>query len=83
MECLRNYGRNMLRARRASILPRSVQILTRLLFILADIRWGEANETVVALELLTVLIGGPMCLYIAYQMMKGDRVRHYWIIVLS
>lgn len=49
----------------------------------ADFRWGVADPTVVSLEILTVLGAGPMCLYIAYQMIKRDPARHYWIIVLS
>ena len=48
----------------------------------ADFRWGWADETVVSLELLTVLIAGPMCCYILYQLVRGDPARHYWIVVL-
>lgn len=36
-----------------------------------------------SLELLTVFIGGPLALYIAYQIARGDPARHYWIVVLS
>ncbi|KAG8927655.1 hypothetical protein FRC02_007954 [Tulasnella sp. 418] len=49
----------------------------------ADIRWGRADETVVSLELLTVLGTGPLCCYILYQLVKGDPARHYWLVVLS
>ncbi|TID14495.1 Emopamil-binding protein [Venturia nashicola] len=37
----------------------------------ADARWGGADLTVVSLELLTVLIGGPLSAYICYLMAKG------------
>ncbi|VDB91888.1 unnamed protein product [Peniophora sp. CBMAI 1063] len=49
----------------------------------ADYRWGTADPTVVSLELLTVFIGGPLALYIAYQIARNDPARHYWIVVLS
>lgn len=45
----------------------------------ADTRWGTADPTVVSLELLTVLGAGPLCCYILWQMVKGDRARHYWL----
>ncbi|KAG9018742.1 hypothetical protein FRB90_010048 [Tulasnella sp. 427] len=48
----------------------------------ADIRWGNADPTVVALEVLTVFGAGPLCCYILYQMMNNDLSRHYWIVVL-
>lgn len=37
----------------------------------ADARWGGADLTVISLELLTVLIGGPLSAYICYLMAKG------------
>ncbi|EKM79091.1 hypothetical protein AGABI1DRAFT_84990 [Agaricus bisporus var. burnettii JB137-S8] len=49
----------------------------------ADFRWGVADPNIVSLEILTVLGAGPLCLYIAYQIMKNDPARHYWIIVMS
>jgi len=49
----------------------------------ADYRWGFSDETVVSLEILTVLGAGPMALYIVYQIVRGDPARHYWLIVLS
>ncbi|TFK69528.1 Emopamil-binding protein [Pluteus cervinus] len=49
----------------------------------ADFRWGTADPTVVSLEILTVLGAGPLCCYIAWQTVKNDPARHYWIIVLS
>jgi len=42
-----------------------------------------ADPTVVSLELLTVLVAGPMCFYILKQMANNDPARHYWLIVLS
>ena len=49
----------------------------------ADSRWGTADPTIVSLELLTVLVAGPMAAFIVYQIVKRDPARHYWIIVLS
>ncbi|KAI0032563.1 Emopamil-binding protein [Vararia minispora EC-137] len=49
----------------------------------ADFRWGVADPTVVALEILTVFGAGPMALYIAYQIAADDPARHYWIVVIS
>ncbi|KAK0523019.1 asparagine-linked glycosylation protein [Tilletia horrida] len=49
----------------------------------ADIRWGHAEPTVVSLEILTVLGGGPLALYCAYLLSKEDGRYHYWAIVLS
>ncbi|KAF5330262.1 hypothetical protein D9758_014449 [Tetrapyrgos nigripes] len=49
----------------------------------ADFRWGNADPTVVSLEILTVLGAGPVCCYILWQLVKGDPARHYWIVVLS
>jgi EXPERA (EXPanded EBP superfamily) len=49
----------------------------------ADIRWGTADPTVVALELLTVFGAAPLAAFIVYQIVKGDPTRYYWIIVLS
>ncbi|KZP33429.1 Emopamil-binding protein [Athelia psychrophila] len=49
----------------------------------ADYRWGFADETVVSLELLTVLGAGPLCCYILKQLVSDDPARHYWIVVLS
>jgi hypothetical protein len=49
----------------------------------ADFRWGFSDETVVSLEILTVLGAGPMGCYILKQLIKNDPARHYWIVVLS
>jgi len=49
----------------------------------ADIRWGTADPTVVALELLTVFGAAPLAAFMVYQVVKGDPTRYYWIIVLS
>ncbi|KAA1469705.1 Emopamil-binding protein [Dentipellis sp. KUC8613] len=49
----------------------------------ADFRWGFSDETVVSLEILTVLGAGPLALYIVYQIVRDDPARHYWLVVLS
>jgi hypothetical protein len=49
----------------------------------ADLRWAEADPNIVALEILTVLIGGPLCFYIIHLMCRRrESTRHYWTIVL-
>lgn len=52
-------------------------------YAVADSRWGTADPTVVALEFLTVLIGGPLAGYCAWLLAKGDASYHYWVVVLS
>ena len=51
-------------------------------YAFADYRWGVADETVVSLEILTVLGAGPICCLILYQIVKRDPARHYWSVVL-
>lgn len=52
-------------------------------YVKADSRWGVADETVVSLEILTVLGAGPLCVLILWQLVKNDPARHYWLVVLS
>lgn len=49
----------------------------------ADSRWAEADLTVISLELLTVLVAGPMALYICYGISKRDPMVNFWMIVLA
>ncbi|KAF7727987.1 hypothetical protein EC973_006752 [Apophysomyces ossiformis] len=49
----------------------------------ADLRWGFADPTVVAVELMTVAFSGTMCLYILYLLRRNDPTRHLWIIIVS
>lgn len=50
----------------------------------ADSRWGVTDSGVVSLELLTVLIGGPLSLYIAYLLARNKTMRAaFWMIVLA
>lgn len=49
----------------------------------ADFRWGFSDPTVVSLEILTVLGGVPLCIYILKLLTNDDPARHYWLIVLS
>lgn len=49
----------------------------------ADIRWGNSDPTVVSLEILTVVIGGPLSLYIAYLTARNSMKRHPWLLILS
>ncbi len=49
----------------------------------ADFRWGVADANVVSIELLTVLIAGPLAVYVAYLLAKRDRRASVWMIVLA
>lgn len=49
----------------------------------ADARWGTADPTVVALEILTVLGAGPLAAYCAYCIAKNRPTYHFWVVVLS
>eukprot|EP01135_Chromosphaera_perkinsii_P010785 Nk52_evm2s2226 gene=Nk52_evmTU2s2226 len=48
----------------------------------ADIRWLHSDETIVSLEILTVILDGALCLYLVYAYMNQTSGRHYWMIVL-
>lgn len=41
----------------------------------ADRRWAGADLTVVSLELLTVLLGGPAAIYVCYQLYRSSNER--------
>jgi hypothetical protein len=49
----------------------------------ADSRWGTADPTIVALEILTVLGAGPLAGYCAYLLSQNKFSYHYWAVVLS
>lgn len=49
----------------------------------ADFRWGRADANVVAIELLTVLVAGPLAVYVAWLLAKGRREASVWMIVLA
>ncbi|KAH9979961.1 Emopamil-binding protein [Lactifluus volemus] len=49
----------------------------------ADRRWGTADPTIVAMELVTVFGTGTLAVWILYQIMRRDSARYYWIVVLS
>lgn len=44
----------------------------------ADTRWGTSDATVVSIELITVLMAGPLCVYIMDLMRKGNQSWRYW-----
>ncbi|GAA6064001.1 hypothetical protein JCM10212_000155 [Sporobolomyces blumeae] len=52
-------------------------------YALADTRWSTSDPTVVAIELITVLGAGPMCVWLMDMMRKENVAWRYWIIVLS
>lgn len=49
----------------------------------ADKRWGEADLTVISLELLTVFGAGPLALYICYGISKKNPMVGFWMVVLA
>jgi hypothetical protein len=49
----------------------------------ADRRWEGVNLTVVSLELLTVLVGGPLAAYVSWLIARGDWRMNFWIVVLA
>lgn len=49
----------------------------------ADARWGGSDLTVISLELLTVLIGGPMAAWICYCIHKQRDDTWFWMLILA
>ncbi|KFY59360.1 hypothetical protein V497_04363 [Pseudogymnoascus sp. VKM F-4516 (FW-969)] len=49
----------------------------------ADSRWGGADATVVSIELLTVLLAGPVAAYIAILIARGDARASIWMVALA
>lgn len=49
----------------------------------ADRRWAQADITVISLELLTVLLAGPLALYICVGISRKDYTVAFWMIVLA
>ncbi|KAK3676262.1 hypothetical protein LTR78_004012 [Recurvomyces mirabilis] len=49
----------------------------------ADRRWGGSDLTVISLELLTVLIGGPLAAFICYCLIKQRPDMWFWATVLA
>lgn len=49
----------------------------------ADARWAEADLTIISLELLTVLVAGPLALYICYIISVRNPMVSFWMIVLA
>lgn len=49
----------------------------------ADVRWGHADICVVTLEVLTVVGGGPLALWICELVRRGDERAWFWIVVLA
>lgn len=49
----------------------------------ADQRWAGADITVISLELLTVLVAGPLAFYICTGIARKDYTVAFWMIVLA
>ena len=53
----------------------------------ADKRWGGTDLTVVALEILTVFVAGPLACWICYLLSKDEKKgvlkKWFWMIVLA
>ncbi|EAU85829.1 ebpl-prov protein [Coprinopsis cinerea okayama7 len=52
-------------------------------YALADLRWGVADPTTVAIEIITVLGAGPLCFYILHLLANNDHRGYFWLVVLS
>ncbi|GAA5890574.1 hypothetical protein JCM6882_002967 [Rhodosporidiobolus microsporus] len=52
-------------------------------YALADTRWGVSDPTVVSVELITVLGAGPLAVWTAECMRRGEGGWRVWIIILS
>ncbi|WFD36412.1 GDP-Man:Man3GlcNAc2-PP-dolichol alpha-1,2-mannosyltransferase [Malassezia cuniculi] len=48
----------------------------------ADSRWGVADPGVVSVEILTVVLGGPLAAYAAYLVARGDQRYYLYVVVL-
>lgn len=49
----------------------------------ADFRWNVRDANVMSLELVTVLLWGPMCLWLAYAILYRKAYRHLLQIIVS
>lgn len=49
----------------------------------ADRRWADADIGILTLELLTVVVGGPLSLWISEMVRVGDPRQWFWIVVLA
>lgn len=49
----------------------------------ADKRWGEADLTVISLELLTVLGAGPLAAWICWGIARRNWSVSFWMVVLA
>jgi hypothetical protein len=49
----------------------------------ADRRWAGVDLGVVSIELLTVLVEGPMALYVCYCLSKQDPKVYIWMIIMA
>ena len=49
----------------------------------ADLRWGVADVTTICIELITVVLGGPLALWVAEMVRKRQPRRWFWIVVLA
>ncbi|TGZ82284.1 Emopamil-binding protein [Ascodesmis nigricans] len=52
-------------------------------YALADKRWEVADVGVVSLELLTVVVGGPLAGWICVMLVRGERRVWWWVTVLA
>ncbi|CAD6506296.1 BgTH12-07222 [Blumeria graminis f. sp. triticale] len=49
----------------------------------ADRRWSGADTSIISLELLTVIVGGPLALYICYGIARRHSMTPFWMIILA
>ena len=49
----------------------------------ADLRWGVSDVPTVSIELITVVLGGPLALWVSEMVRKRQPRRWFWIAVLA
>lgn len=49
----------------------------------ADVRWAEADVVVVCIEVITVLVGGPLAFLVSEMVRKGEARRWFWMTILA
>ncbi|KAI5792624.1 Emopamil-binding protein [Pyronema domesticum] len=49
----------------------------------ADLRWGNSDVTTLCIELITVVLAGPLALWVAEMIRKGEGRRWFWMAILA
>jgi hypothetical protein len=49
----------------------------------ADLRWGNSDVPTLCIELITVVLAGPLALWVAEMIRKGEGRRWFWMAILA